>query len=162
LLLDPHNLRLLERGQDKLQHVPASIIGQKAVQDELFQTLLDDSLFDVPALERSIIYNGFLKHERLIVARYDGQHFLVLEGNRRLTAVKSIYLKFGAKLERLPSAVRQSLQTLPCFVLNGRAINGAASRLEEYRRASEIYIGMRHLMGAKRWSRRVGMNFRPD
>lgn len=142
---------MLERRHDELQSVSAEIIGQKSIQDQLFQTLLDDSLFDVVSLERSIIYNGFLKHERLIVARFDGQYFLVLEGNRRLTAVKSIYSKFGPKLAELSPAVRQSLQTLPCFVLKGPTINGSTARLRDYRRASEIYIGMRHLMGAKRW-----------
>src|SRR5947208_6819485 len=98
LLLDPHNLRLLERRHDDLQTVAATIIGQKSIQDRLFEAMLEDPIFDVASLERSIIYNGFLKHERLIVARYDGQYFLVLEGNRRLTAVKSIYLKFGPNL----------------------------------------------------------------
>ena len=95
LLLDPHNLRLLERRHDALQAVQAKIIGQHSVQNKLFEILREDPLLDVSALESSIIYNGFLKHEPLIVARYDGQYFLVLEGNRRLTAVKSIYATFG-------------------------------------------------------------------
>src|SRR5258708_38789531 len=109
----------------------------------------EDAFFDVWSLESSIPHNGFLKHKRIIVARYDAGKFLVLEGNRRLTAVKHLLEEYGDKLTGLPAYVRQSLQTLPCFVLNGDAIGGSDAILEEYRRAAEIYIGMRHLMGAK-------------
>ena len=84
---------------------------------------------------------------------HDGDSFLVLEGNRRLTAVRHIYETLhGTKLTGLQGGVlRQSLQTLPCFIIKGLAIGSSAERLAEYRRAAEIYIGMRHLMGARRW-----------
>ncbi|HXQ70541.1 MAG TPA: hypothetical protein VN844_08650 [Pyrinomonadaceae bacterium] len=131
--------------------INARLIGQKAVQDKLYNSIYADPLFDVQALETSIAYNGFLKHERLIVARYDGEKFLVLEGNRRLTAVRRLFDTGGAELRGLAPEVRQSLQTLPCFVLEGSAINGSDDRLKEYHRAAEIYIGLRHLMGARRW-----------
>jgi hypothetical protein len=151
LLLDPLNLRLLERTDEGLAKINARLIGQNAVQDKLYNSIYADPLFDVEALETSIAYNGFLKHERLIVARYDGEKFLVLEGNRRLTAVRHLFDTRGSELRGLTPEVRQSLQTLPCFVLDGSAINGSDERLKEYHRAAEIYIGMRHLMGAKRW-----------
>lgn len=149
LLLDPQNLRLLERANGGIHGVNVKLIGQKSVQDKLFKTILDDRVFDVKSLETSITYNGFLRHERLIVARYDGEKFLVLEGNRRLTAVRA--LLDGAKFAGLLAKVRQSLKTLPCFVLKGPVIGGSGKLLDQYRRASEIYIGMRHLMGAKSW-----------
>lgn len=151
LLLDPQNLRLLERSNEGFQQINAKLIGQKSVQDRLFKLIYNDPLFDVESLETSIAYNSFLKHERLIVARYDGEKFLVLEGNRRLTAVRHLLETYGSNLNALAADVRQSLQTLPCFVLEGPAINSSEQRLLEYHRAAEIYIGMRHLMGAKRW-----------
>jgi hypothetical protein len=151
LLLDPQNLRLLERVDAQLRGVKAKLIGQASIQNKIFKTMWEDALFDVSSLETSITHNGFLKHERLIVARYDAGKFLVLEGNRRLTAVKHLLDEYGNKLTGLPAYVRESLHTLPCFVLNGEAIGGSDAVLEEYRRAAEIYIGMRHLMGAKRW-----------
>ncbi len=151
LLLDPQNLRLLERVDSSLHDVPVRLIGQKSIQEELTKTLYSDPLFDIKPLETSILYNGFLKHERLIIASYDGDSFLVLEGNRRLTAVRHIYETYGTKLTGLRADVRQSLQTLPCFIIKGLAIGSSAERLAEYRRAAEIYIGMRHLMGARRW-----------
>lgn len=151
LLLDPQNLRLLERVNADIRNIKAKLVGQPSIQSKIFKTMWEDVLFDVPSLETSIIHNGFLKHERLIVARYNADKYLVLEGNRRLTAVKHIFQEYGPKLEGLPAYVRQSLQTLPCFVFDGDPIGNDDVVLEEYRRAAEIYIGMRHLMGAKRW-----------
>lgn len=151
LLLDPHNLRLMERIDPDISSVNAKLIGQKSIQEKLFSIIADDTLFDIKSLETSIAYNGFLRHERLIVAKYDGDNYIVLEGNRRLTAVRALIGKHGKNLSGLPSEVRQSLKTLPCFVLEGAPIAGSEQKLQEYRRASEIYIGMRHLMGAEKW-----------
>jgi hypothetical protein len=148
LLLDPANLRLLEREDPNLIKTPASLIGQPAIQSRLHEILLKDELFDVKALATSIANNGFLKHERIIVARFSGTRYLVLEGNRRLAAVH--YLLTEKNLE-LNKAVEQSLLTLPCFVLSGPPIDGSESRLANYRHVAEIFIGMRHLMGAKSW-----------
>jgi len=141
----------MERVDTELTNVPLRLVGQKSVQDKLYEVIADNPLFDIQSLAASITYNGFLKHERLIVAKFDGDKFLVLEGNRRLTAVRYLFRKHGSALEALPDYVRQSLQTLPCFVLIGDPISGDEPTLENYRRASEIYIGMRHLMGAERW-----------
>ena len=151
LLLDPDNLRLLERADVELGKVPAKLIGQQSIQDKLYTILSEDSLFDIKSLAASIAHNGFLKHERLIVSKHDSDKYLVLEGNRRLTAVRYLVKEHGPTLKGLPDYVRQSLQTLPCFVLVGEAAGSSEERLKEYRRASEIYIGMRHLMGAEKW-----------
>lgn len=151
LLLDPQNLRLLERLGSTYQNLDVKLFGQAAVQKTIFETIASDTRFDIEALAVSIELSGFLKHERLIVVPYDGDKFLVLEGNRRLTAVRFLFEKYGPRLEGLSNAVRASLATLPCLVLEGPPIAGKASQLEIYRRSAEVYIGMRHLMGAKSW-----------
>lgn len=151
LLLDPQNLRLLERTDDPLKDVDVSLVGQDSVQRRLFESLWDDELFDVKSLSTSISNIGFLRHERLIVAKYDGENFLVLEGNRRLTAVLQIFNSNGTDLRGLRKDVRDSLATLPCFVLDGPAISGSKEQLNTYRRAAEIYIGLRHIGGAREW-----------
>lgn len=151
LLLDPGNLRLLEKADRSVANVDVKLIGQKAIQEKLYSLIKDDPQFDIKSLESSIAYNGFLKHERLIVARYDGEKFLVLEGNRRVTTVRKLFEVHGPRLDKLTTNVRESLKTLPCFVLDGPTIDGSLEKLKAYRRASEIYIGMRHLMGARSW-----------
>lgn len=150
IVLDPQNLRLLEVSQS-LFDTPARLIGQSSIQEKVEGLMRDNPLFDVASLVRSIEYNGFLKHEQLIVAPLDGDNYIVLEGNRRLTAVRTILGKQRRATGGLAASVKQSLETLPCFVLRGPSIDGNETRLAEYRRASEIYIGMRHLMGAKSW-----------
>jgi hypothetical protein len=147
LLLDPANLRLYDVARE-LQETPARLIGQSAVQEKLQQVLMDEPRFDIESLIMSIASNGFLKHDRLIVARYDAERYLTLEGNRRLTAVRTIMQKH---MKGVSPDIRQSIDTLPCFVLKGDLIDGSEVVLKEYRRASEIYIGIRHLMGARSW-----------
>lgn len=151
LILDPQNLRLLERVGDAFHDLDVKLFGQDAIQKKLYEVINSEPRFDVQSLAISIANNGFLKHERLIVARYDGDSFIVLEGNRRLTAVRRLFVDYGKDLKGLASDVRESLRTLPCFVLDGPVIDKSEDRLKEYRRAAEIYIGMRHLMGAKSW-----------
>lgn len=151
LLLDPHNLRLLEQTRDTLATVKVTLFGQPAIQSKLHELICDTPRYDIDGLVNSITNNGFLKHERLIVAKYDGDKFLVLEGNRRLTAVRKIYATHGAELSHLRPKIRESLIALPCLVLEGPAIEDSPERLDTYRRAAEVYIGMRHLMGAKDW-----------
>lgn len=151
LLLDPHNLRLLEQTRESLATVKVTLFGQPAIQSKLYELICETPRYDIDGLVNSIANNGFLKHERLIVAKYDGDKFLVLEGNRRLTAVLKIRTMHGPELSSLRPKIRQSLFALPCLVLEGPAINGSAEQLDIYRRAAEVYIGMRHLMGAKDW-----------
>lgn len=151
LLLDPQNLRLLERLGSTFQSLDVKLFGQATVQKTIYDTIANDVRFDIEALADSIELSGFLKHERLIVVPYDGDKFLVLEGNRRATAVRYLFEKYGQRLEGLSNAVRASLATLPCLVLEGPPIAGKVSQMEIYRRSAEVYIGMRHLMGAKSW-----------
>lgn len=145
LLLDPQNLRLLERADRTISNIDVKLIGQAPLQEQLTKLIANDPLFEIDGLIRSITYSGFLRHERLIVARYDADNYIVLEGNRRLTSVRSL------PKQALPPNILATVSTLPCFVLAGEPIDGSQERLNQYRRASEIYIGMRHLMGAKSW-----------
>jgi len=151
LLLDPANYRLLEKNLMSIVEKGARFIGEKSVQDKILQVIVSDIRIDVDSLRKSILANGFLKHERLIVARYDAERYLVLEGNRRLSAVRQIQREYGQNLERLSVRIRDSLATLPCFVLAGPPILDALDAIERYRRGALVYLGIRHLMGAQRW-----------
>jgi hypothetical protein len=129
---------------------PLRLVAQPAIQQRLYELLSGDPSFDVDSLVTSILHNGFLKHERLIVCPFDGDKFLVLEGNRRLTAVRKL-LTENPTPDALPDYVASTLQTLPCLVLEGPPISGNEKALGEYRRRAEIFVGMRHLMGARSW-----------
>lgn len=88
----------------------------------------------------SIIENGFLPYEPLIV-RKDGQHFTVIEGNRRLAAVRSILAEAQGKY---PEEVRTSLSQIPVLVFPGE---------NQHKDSDEAlrYLGVKHLFGFREW-----------
>ncbi len=147
LLLDSGNLRLLEHVAPDLLETPADQIGTSPIQERLLSTFKDEPRFKLEALIASISSLGFLKNDRLIVARYDGSRFIVLEGNRRLSSVKLLL----SSQKKLPRHVADSLQSLPCYVLDGVPISGDEARLSDYRNTALQYIGIRHLTGVQQW-----------
>lgn len=151
LLLDPGNFRLIEVLDPKTHRTAAKLIGQKPVQQRVFRALVKSDPFDVRSLVKSIAFNGFLNHEKLIVAPFDSKRYLVLEGNRRLTAVMRLRTEESLR-ESVPQRIRQTYAELPCFVLEGDPIDGDEALLQKYRRHAAVYVGMRHLMRAKQWS----------
>jgi hypothetical protein len=147
LLLDTGNLRLLEHVSQQLLETPIEQIGTGPIQDRLLETFRKESRFKLESLVLSITSLGFLRNDRLIIARYDSARFLVLEGNRRLSAVKHLL----SSNEPLEARVRQSLENLPCFVLDGEPISGSEEHMARYREMALQYIGIRHLTGIQQW-----------
>jgi hypothetical protein len=131
LLLDPENPRLPEHlhGADQVELL--TYLHENSVLDELIRSLDD---------------NGFFQHEPLIGVRDADKQVVVLEGNRRLAALK-IYagapeakdLGLTPELDAAPSAKRlRELATVPVYVVGDR---------EEVHR----YLGFRHIGGIKTW-----------
>ena len=97
---------------------------------------------DVRELVLSIAASGFFQHEPLIVTEENGRD-VVIEGNRRLAAVKvlldpSVLSSEAAGIPRLGDAEREDLLDLP-------TIRG--SREDAWR-----YIGFKHVNGPAKWS----------
>ncbi len=88
----------------------------------------------------SIVENGFLPYEPLIV-RQDGQHFIVIEGNRRLAAVQSI---LAAPQGKYPQEVIDSLKQIPVLVFAEGAQPGDSDEVLRY-------LGVKHLFGFRDW-----------
>ncbi len=88
----------------------------------------------------SIVENGFLPYEPLIV-RQDGQHFIVIEGNRRLAAVQSI---LAAPPGKYPDQVKESLKKIPVLVFPDGAQHGDSDEALRY-------LGVKHLFGFRDW-----------
>jgi hypothetical protein len=88
----------------------------------------------------SLVENGFLPYEPLIV-RQEGQYFIVIEGNRRLAAVKSI---LAAPAGKYPQAVKDGLTEIPVLVFaNGVGLGDGDGVLR--------YLGVKHLFGFRDW-----------
>lgn len=133
LLLDPDNPRL-----------PEDIQG--ADQSELLEYLNNEASLD--ELVRSLNDNGFFDHEPLIAyrdAELDG--YVVLEGNRRLAALKIVLGSAEARdlgltplLDAPPTKERlDDLRQVPVYVVDDR---------DDVHR----YLGFRHIGGIKTWS----------
>ncbi len=88
----------------------------------------------------SLLQNGFIEYEPLIVRRTSkADEFVVVEGNRRLAAVKHIRAnaaQYAAYKEKV-----DSLNKVPVMIF--------ASKGQED--AQRVYLGVRHLFGYREW-----------
>jgi len=129
LLLDPHNPRLTDYGLD-----------EKASQDEIIRVLWANMAVD--ELTLSIAENGFYQHEALYATKEGGKQY-VIEGNRRLAAVKLLRneeLRNRLKISGVPdiSAVaKRKLDTLPVLFCKRKEV--------------WAYLGFKHINGPQAW-----------
>lgn len=89
----------------------------------------------------SFLENGFIDYEPLIV-REDKGHFLVLEGNRRLAAVKHILRNRGRYETPENKNKIDSLTRVPVLKF---------SQGDDQETIERIYLGLRHLLGFREW-----------
>ena len=91
LLLDPNNPRFAELGEE-IDQVPEHRFAEEGVQGDAFGKM-KESRFAVTELRNTIKELGFLPMDRLVVRRWHGppnapEKYVVIEGNRRVTALK--------------------------------------------------------------------------
>ena len=87
----------------------------------------------------SLLVNGFIDYEPLVVKRAGGDKFVVIEGNRRLAAIKEI----RSHIDRYP--VRKSdLDSIPVLVF-------PPTQSRQQKSDMRVYLGVRHLMGFRQW-----------
>lgn len=119
---------------------PRLFLDVEQDEDELVERLWKE--FAVDELAMSIASNGYFEHEPLFAAHEDGRH-VVVEGNRRLAAVKillddSLREKLGAvDLPNITTERREELVTLPVVQCSRQAIWN--------------YIGFKHVNGPQPW-----------
>ena len=129
LFFDHKNPRLVEFGVSE------------ETSDEAILELLWDSM-GVEELVWSIAASGFFDNERLIVVSEEGK-YIVIEGNRRLAAVKAIIsgriTELGVSDEiDVPKEIIKELEALPVTIVK--------SREDAWR-----YIGFKHVNGPAKW-----------
>src|SRR5439155_8518065 len=133
LKLDPQNPRLTSLNEDSSQF-------------DLLKTLYTEMSVDEIAL--SIAENGYFNEEPLFVIKdtkeKGRQTYVVIEGNRRLAAIKLLCddaLRKKVEATDLPSisaAAKGKLKELPCVVYSTR-------------RELWQFLGFRHINGVKPW-----------
>jgi len=129
LHFDHANPRLAEYG-----------ITPKTPEPEILTTLWQ--VMDVAELVQSIAASGFFQHEPLMVVREKDQD-IVVEGNRRLAAVKVLLNHELAKknnwdVPKISQIAAEKLKSLPVIV---------STRKELWR-----FLGFKHVNGPAKWS----------
>ena len=128
LYLDPANPRLADEG--------LSVEKQDDILLWLWRNKSVNELVD------SILANGFWQHEEIFATEEDGR-LVVVEGNRRLAAVKilsdaDLRERLGIALKEHPSeAVLESIRTLPVIHATRKELWG--------------FVGFKHVNGPQAW-----------
>lgn len=111
-------------------------LGARKKFDEI-QELLEKAPHYALELVGSIVENGFVPYEPLVV-RQNGQRYQVIEGNRRLAAVRHIRSNKDGKFS---SSVIDRLEKLPVLVF--------PEKHDE--KDVQIYLGVKHMLGFRQW-----------
>jgi len=138
LLLDPNNYRLQE--QEGFVEYPEERFHLERVQVATLKRLKGENL---EPLRNSIVSNGFLEIERIVVVPYPHEEgkYLVIEGNRRVAALSQIRDEYNAGI-LIPNNVVRVFDAVPCIVAQ-------SDHEESYFR--EAIMGIRHVGGIREW-----------
>ncbi len=139
LLFDPNNFRFQDA--ENFVYAQKDRFQEESVQNRAYQRLRrDESLI---ALKKSILENGYIPVERLVVRLFDkGPKYVVLEGNRRLAAVKWIVEDHEAG-SAIKSKVLESIDRLPVIIVDD---TDGSDEMFQY-----SLMGIRHVSSIKQW-----------
>ena len=135
LFLDPNNPRFV--GKD-WTHIPDDRVSLDENQQTARETLIRTA--GIEKLRMNMELNGYLPIDRIVVRSIGDGNFVVLEGNRRICAAKTL-AKYTAKGVEVSETVQESLSMIPCLEYTGTDEN-----------ASWIFQGLRHISGIVDWS----------
>lgn len=143
LYLDPNNPRFLEV-TDTFRAVPLDKVTDEKVQLKALERILDDR-FQVSELKESILRIGFLTIDRLVVVELPIKNkYVVLEGNRRLGAIKSLLEDYSNSEIDISESVLPTLREFPVLLLEAES-----QERREY--LARILQGVRHISGIRAW-----------
>lgn len=106
-------------------------------QDEIQKYLFEGPHYASQLIE-SLVRNGFIDYEP-IVAKRNGKRFTVVEGNRRLAAIREIRSNLHKHVGR-----KSDLARIPVLVFPSKSD-------EQQQNKMRIYLGVRHLFGFREW-----------
>ena len=146
LLLDPNNYRFHDLGSYKPVSNPTRY-AEVGVQERALQILESTASFELESLRESIRSNGFVPLEQLVVEPFDGEdtgeRFLVIEGNRRVAAVKTLLEDHKGGALDIEPRVMGTMTALPVIEVIGSD--------EERRSYRQTLMAIRHISGIREW-----------
>lgn len=141
ILLDTGNPRFL--GEAEAQEI-AQYDGQPAMAQEVVRRTLIQK-YGARGLVESILQMGFLPMDRMVVRRVEGGRYVVVEGNRRLAAVKTILGDIKRKVIDPSPAIVDSVTRIEVLILTPEG-NG-----DDEDSAAMLMQGVRHISGVRNW-----------
>lgn len=139
LLLDPNNPRFSKHPEDI---VDEEKMDDKEIQEKTFRLMLNLRFnFEITELAGSIKSRGFCPVDNIFVKKINGK-YKVVEGNRRITAIKLLLIKHeeGNKRDILPDEILDTLTEIDCFDLT----NNSDDEID-------FVLGLRHHGSIKKW-----------
>jgi hypothetical protein len=113
--------------------------GTSTTKQEKLQEILMDEPHLANLLVESFVVNGFIEYEPLVVSQ-NGKKYSVIEGNRRLAAVKHIRLN----PQLYAATLIKKLEKVPVLVFH-------EAPDKAHRNDIRTYLGVRHLLGYREW-----------
>ena len=135
IYLDPNNPRF---ASDDFSEIGDDAIDRDEVQREALSRMV--RYHNVDKLRINMEENGYLPIDRIIVRQFKEDMYVVLEGNRRITAAKQL-LDLYRKDALTDEDVKKSLETIPCLEYTGSEP-----------KAAWLFQGIRHISGIAEWS----------
>jgi len=141
LLLDPNNPRLLGERSGQ-QPIPEEKLADDSVQNTSLE-LMKKEKFGVKDLRNSILQIGYLPFDRIVVRKARNEKYVVIEGNRRVAALKWLKESADAGELDLPKELQELIKSMEVFELQTDAESLDSDR--------SIVQGVRHISGVKEW-----------
>lgn len=144
LLLDPNNPRFSELG-DGYSEVQEGRYADAKVQQNAYDKMRSKT-FNVAELRDTIKTIGFLQMDRIVVREWEGEadppKYVVIEGNRRITALKWLMQLDEFGKETFDDEAKENYTQIESLLLDKDLAPEAASL---------ILPGLRHVSGIKEW-----------
>ena len=140
ILLDPNNPRFLDVATNRINVSEARFVEER-IQE---RTLSDMGMFDIDVLKQSMLELGFLPVDKIVVRRWksksDETKYVVVEGNRRIAALKKIIREHSEGRLNLTDNQLKNFTQLNVLLVSDE---------------NELYFtlipGLRHVSGVKQW-----------
>lgn len=141
LLLDPNNPRFADISDDVL-NIEKSRYSEPTIQALAYEKMINPK-FDVITLANSIATVGFIPVDNIVVAKLNENQYYVIEGNRRLTAIKYLLKQYAIGQTTIEETEIKKLQEISILVVNDE------ENATEY--VGMLIQGIRNVSGIKEW-----------
>lgn len=140
LFLDPNNFRL--RNQTNYKFINSKALTSQSVQSKTMNMICGDGNVLIIDLIESFKSNGYLKVDNILVRKHDKENYIVIEGNRRIAALKVLMemCKKGYDIGKL---------TKDIFEKGIEVVETDSTDPNDYL----ILMGLKHVSGNKKWER---------